>query len=271
MSAPAHTPTAPSILAIASGKGGVGKTWLSVTLAQALARAGQRVLLGDGDLGLANVDVQLGLLPEHDLAELLAGEGSPASAILTVEHGPNGQGRFDVLPGRSGSGALGALSLEELGRLADLLIGLKGRYDRVILDTAAGIDPAVTLLCGLSSRTLVVLTEDPTSLTDAYALVKVLSRGPRPPVMEVVVNMAPDLVDGRRIHKALAQACLRFLGFEPALLGVIRRDAHVRQAIRAQAPLLARYPQAQAAADVQALAARILAESPERSRHRKLA
>ncbi|MCP5431947.1 MAG: P-loop NTPase [Alphaproteobacteria bacterium] len=253
-SAPRAAPR-PRTLAVASGKGGVGKTFLAASLAHALARRGERVLLVDGDFGLANIDVQLGLAPQRDLADLLAGSAQADQAILGVERDSSG-GAFDVLPGRSGSGALGGLPIAELGRLCEMLITLGGPYDRMLLDAAAGIDPSVTLLCSLADLVLVVLTEDPTSLTDAYALVKVLARAERRPAMGVVVNMATDASQGRRIHKALAQATQRFLGFEPPLLGVLRRDAHVGRAIRAQAPLLARFPQSPAASDVAALATR---------------
>ena len=121
------------IISVASGKGGVGKTFMSITLASAFAQAGQRTLLVDGDLGLANVDVQLGIAPETDLAAVIAGWIELEDAVINVDGGA-GQGGFDVLPGRSGSGALAELSSEEVARLAAGLSALALQYDKVVLD-----------------------------------------------------------------------------------------------------------------------------------------
>jgi len=241
-----------SVIAVASGKGGVGKTWLAITLAQSLAEAGQRTLLFDGDLGLANVDIQLGLVPTRDLGHF--GNGTSLDKLVT----PFAAGRFDIIAGRSGSGTLAALEPARLGRLIGGLGELAGDYDRVILDLGAGVEPAVRALSALADVRLVVTTDEPTSLTDAYAFIK-LSLGPQPaPDLRVVVNLAANPREGERTYGTIAKACREFLKFSPPLAGIVRRDPKVRDAIRAQAPLLTRHPAAEAAADVRSIARGLL-------------
>jgi len=244
----------PRSIAVASGKGGVGKTWFTTTLASALAFQRERVLVFDGDLGLANVDVQLGLNPEYDLAAVLSGQAPLEAAISSVEAGAGG---FDVLAGASGSGALSALSGPEVAGLTQGLKALGERYGRVLLDLSAGIDANVMHMAAASERVFVVVTDEPTSLTDAYAFIKVLTMTHGKPDLRIVINMADTPAEGRRVHAALAAACRNFLEFEPPLAGVIRRDPHVKQAIRRQVPLLVRHPQADAGLDVSRIAAGI--------------
>jgi flagellar biosynthesis protein FlhG len=252
------------IIAIASGKGGVGKTWLSISLAQALARQRRRVLLFDGDLGLANVDVQLGLGPGPDLAGVLCGRHNLGQAVR--QFAPGG---FDVLPGRSGSGELGALAPDLLERLLRDLALLAQRYEVTLLDLPAGIDRAVRRLLRAASSRLVVTTDEPTALTDAYALIKV-SRTDGPPSdalpgngaagpLRVVVNLADSRAAGRRTYDGLRRVCQHFLQLDPPLAGVLRRDPKVVDAIRHQVPLLLRHPTSPAADDVTALARGLLA------------
>jgi flagellar biosynthesis protein FlhG len=237
------------LLAVASGKGGVGKTWLSITLSQALAQAGRRVLLVDGDLGLANVDVQLGLDPRHDLGSVLAGRMSLAEAALRHPAG------FDILPGRSGSGALAALEEASLAHLIGALHEARGQWDEVVLDLGAGLDRGVRRLAAAADLLLVVATEEPTSLTDAYAVLK-LHRLDRPGGdARLVVNQATDRAAGERTWRTLDRACANFLGAGVALAGILRRDPRVPEAIRRQTPLLVRHPTSPVAADVTALAA----------------
>ena len=243
------------LIAIASGKGGVGKTWFAITLAHALARAGRRVLLFDGDLGLANVDIQLGLapgpLPGHDLAALLAGRASLAAAVL---HHP--EGGFDILPGSSGSGTLAGLDPAALAPLLDALQGADA-YDTVLLDLGAGLEGGVRALAAAADTLLVLATEEPTSLTDAYAVLKLHARDRPGGDARIVVNQAASPAAGARTYASLRKAALAFLRRDPPLLGVIRRDDRVRETIRRQALLLTRHPASTAAADVQALAAQL--------------
>lgn len=231
-----------SLIAMASGKGGVGKTCLAIGLAQALAEAGQRALLVDADLGLANVDVQLGLDPLRDLGDVLAGRCAMANAVLRHAGG------FDVLPGRSGSAALAALDGAALSGFAAQLRGLGA--DAVVLDLGAGIGPAQRGLAALADLLIVVATEEPTSLTDAYAVLKLHRRDAPCGRAALLVNMA---VQPARVHAALDAACRGFLGRGLPLLGAIRRDPRVPAAIRAQMPLLTRHPNTPAAEDLRVL------------------
>jgi flagellar biosynthesis protein FlhG len=241
-----------SVIAIASGKGGVGKTFVSTTLATCFARMGRRTLLVDGDLGLANVDVQLGIAPETDLAAVVAGWVELEDAVSKVNGGA-GSGNpfgFDVLPGRSGSGALAGLPAEEAARLAASLTALALQYDTVLVDLGAGIEDNVMRLARACDRCLIVATDEPTSMTDAYAFIKVL-RGYAPSVQPwIAINMADTRVAGRRTYEALARASQTFLGFRPPMAGLIMRDPKVREAIRQQKTLLTVDPNTQAAIDV---------------------
>jgi flagellar biosynthesis protein FlhG len=249
----ARAPAPANVIAVASGKGGVGKTWFAITLAQAMTAAGQKALLFDGDLGLANVDVQLGLNPQADLSRALAGHESLDKVLLPVE-----ATGFHVAAGRSGSGGLAALSAGQLDGLGRGLTRLAGAYDRVVVDLGAGIDATVRTLAGFAGTNLVLTTDEPTALTDAYAYIKVIRQHRPDADLRVVVNMAASHREGERTHTTLRKACESFLGFAPPLAGVVRRDSRVREAIRAQKPLLTRSPNADAAQDVTALAKRLL-------------
>ncbi|MGA9865724.1 MAG: AAA family ATPase, partial [Acetobacteraceae bacterium] len=181
------------LLAIASGKGGIGKTWFAITLAHALARAGRRVLLFDADLGLANVDIQLGLTPRHDISAVLAGHMSLADCVL-----PHAPGGFDILPGRSGSGALAALDPSALEACLAALRGATGRYDLVLLDLGAGVERLVRRMAAFADAVLVLATEEPTSLTDAYAVLKLHAADRPDGDARVVVNQAASRAGGER-------------------------------------------------------------------------
>jgi flagellar biosynthesis protein FlhG len=242
-----------SIIAVASGKGGVGKTWLSITLAHLIARSGRRVLLVDGDIGLANVDVQLGLTPQKDIASALAGRHTLAEAVTRYE-----AGGFDILAGRSGSASLASLTLDRLKLFSAALTELQKDYDILLLDLGAGVEAQVRALAALASRCVVVITDEPTSLTDAYAFIKLMQNESKPPEMEVVVNQAATQKEGEGTFQALSRACVNFLNLSPRLLGVIRRDGKVKESIRRQTSLIARAPQSTAATDAAAIAIKLM-------------
>ncbi len=242
-----------NVVAVASGKGGVGKTWFAITLSHAMARAGKRVLLFDGDLGLANIDIQLGLMPKTDLGSVVAGRLTLNQALV-----PFPDGGFDIIAGRSGSGTLANIPLSRLQMLSDDLALLANGYDRVVVDLGAGVEKTVRQMAQNAGTVMVITTDEPTSLTDAYAFIKVTHMERPGTDMRVVVNMANSTREGERIYNTLLKACEGFLKISPPLAGVIRRDLKVRDAIRNQTPILTRSPNSEAASDVEAIVERLL-------------
>lgn len=254
-SAQAGRKPAQKLLAVASGKGGVGKTWFSITLAHALALRGKKVLLFDGDLGLANVDVQLGLMARRDINDVVEGNISLPQAVEHYE-----AGGFDVLAGRSGHGSLSSMPLPRLQELVEQIRMLLAQYDAIIIDLGAGIDRTVRFLSAAADISFVVTTDEPTSLTDAYAFIKLSHAAGHAGNIRVVVNLTGSEKEGAATYNTLAKACKNFLKISPPLLGVIRQDKRVREAIRAQTPFLTRSPTAETAQDVEKIAERVAAE-----------
>lgn len=246
---PAASIRQPNVIAIASGKGGVGKTWLAITLAHTFARQGIRTLLFDGDIGLANVDIQLGLMPDRDLGSVIAGRFGLADAVMPSEAG------FDIIAGKSGSASLATLDQTALNGLRDELLQLARTYDKVVIDLGAGVDQVVRTFASAAGITLVVTNDEPTALTDAYAFIKLARMADRTADVRVVINIAPTAREGERTYAKLNKAAENFLKYSPPLAGVIRRDEKVRDAIRNQVPLLTRHPMCDAAEDVEAIAA----------------
>ncbi|MBL6951214.1 MAG: AAA family ATPase [Alphaproteobacteria bacterium] len=249
---PASATAGRNVINIASGKGGVGKTWMAVTLAHSLARQDEKTLLFDADFGLANVDVQLGLNAEQDLGGVVAGKIAMSQAVTTFA-----EGGFDIIVGMSGSGQLADMGRARLSELKSELWQLAQGYDRVVIDLGAGLESAVRSLTPKGGMTLVVATDEPTSLTDAYAYIKVSMRENPRADMRLVINMAVDQRQGERTYGALAKACRTFLNYTPPLMGIVRRDDRIPDAIRRQTAFLSRHPQADAAQDLEALATAI--------------
>lgn len=247
-----------NVIAVASGKGGVGKTWFSITLSHALTKAGKKVLLFDGDLGLANVDVQLGLMPKRDLNDVIRGRLGLDKVVMT-----NQDAGFDIIAGRSGQASLSALPSQRLALLRDQLLDLAKGYDYVIIDLGAGIDRTVRMLSAAATRTLLVTTDEPTSLTDAYAFLKLGSASGTSKHVGVVVNMASSTSEGEKTYRTLLKASENFLRLKPPLTGMIRLDKKIKESIRAQTPILTRYPNSDASEDVESIARQVLEDMAE--------
>lgn len=250
---PAPHPKRRNIIAVASGKGGVGKTWLSITLAHALANKGHRTLLFDGDLGLANMDIQLGLMPREDLSGVITGRLKLNQIVEKFE-----DGGFDVIAGRSGSGGLANVAASRVQMIGDDLTMLATSYDVVLLDLGAGVERTVRQLAHNANTCIVVLTDEPTSLTDAYAFIKIAHTERPETEIQVVTNIVNSTREGERTYNTLLKACQGFLNFSPPLLGVIRRDPRVSDAIRSQTPLLTRSPNTEAAVDIEKIAGKLM-------------
>jgi flagellar biosynthesis protein FlhG len=249
----ANNETRQNLIAVASGKGGVGKTWLSVTLAHLLARSGRSVLLFDGDIGLANVDVQLGITPQRDLGSVLSGRSTLKQAITPYE-----EGGFDIIAGRSGSASLATMPVEKLEKIADALRTLQNDYDFVMIDLGAGIEQHVQYLASIASRCLVIVTDEPTSLTDAYAFIKIAQSSRPAPDISIVINQAATQKEGEATYQAINKACTNFLNISPPLMGVIRRDNKVKDSIRNQKSILIKAPHTTAASDAALISIKLM-------------
>lgn len=245
----------PRYWCISSGKGGVGKTSLAVNLAFALARQGKQVLLVDGDLGLANVDVLLGLEVKANVRDILELGADPLATVVFPL--PN----LGILPASSGVPEMANLGPEDQMELEKVLGTIAASFDLVLVDTGAGLGPAVLWFNRLADCSLVVVTPDPTALTDAYALIKVLFQQYQRRHFLVVVNCVRTDAEAFQTFRALEQAAQRFLGLTLELGGALPSDPAVRQAVRNQVPFLNQFPQSPASLAVGKLAARLLAWS----------
>lgn len=221
----------PLVISVTSGKGGVGKTSISANVAYSLAQMGKNVVLLDADLGLANVDVLLGLTPEYNLFHMFY-EDIPLEKILTDT--PYG---FKILPSTSGANEMLDLSTGQKLELLEAMDVLEDKLDYLIVDTGAGINENVIYFNLAAQERLVVLTPEPTSLTDAYALIKVMNQSHGVQHFKVAVNMAPDKKSALEVFKRLYNACDHFLaGVSLELAGFVPKDTGVRKAVMQQKP-----------------------------------
>lgn len=247
------------ITAITSGKGGVGKTFLSANLATALARQGEKVLVLDADLGLANLDVVLNLFPKITLHDVFTGKHSLDEAVLETSGG------FSVLLAGSGMVEYSRLTPEVREQLTDVIQKVVPRFDRILLDTGAGISDVVLYTVSLADEVLIVATPEPTSLTDAYAAIKVLAIQQKRQQIRLAINQAARPGDGRAITGQLQQVLNRFVNTasgEPLRLthlGDIPSDPAVREAVMRRQLLLQSMPGAPASLAVAQLANKIKA------------
>jgi flagellar biosynthesis protein FlhG len=245
------------ITAVTSGKGGVGKTFLSANLAAALARQGERVLVLDADLGLANLDVVLNLFPKITLHDVFTGTHTLDEAILPAPGG------FSVLLAGSGMVEYSRLTPEVRDRLQDVVVQVRPRFDRILLDTGAGISDVVLYTVSLADEVLVVATPEPTSLTDAYATIKVLATTQGRRDIRLLVNQVSKPGEGRIIRGQLQQVVDRYVspGLDsPVKLEFVAEvpiDNSVRDAVKRRQLLIDCFPGSAAAQSVVAAAARL--------------
>ena len=254
-------PGAPArITAVTSGKGGVGKTVLTANLAAALAARGQRVLVLDADLGLANLDVVLGLAPSHTLHDVVTQRCTLDDALLPAPGG------FTVLLAGSGLVEYSRMTPEVRDRLVELVRSVAPRFDRVLLDTGAGISDVVLFTVSLADDVLMVATPEPTSMTDAYATIKVLATQQRRRSMQLVVNQVQRGGAGRAMRAQLQQVLDRYVAtaigapLRLDLLGEVPIDPAVRESVQRRQLMLALLSGVPAAVAVRELAARLGSE-----------
>lgn len=245
------------VVAVTSGKGGVGKTFVSANLAAALAKLGLRVLVLDADLGLANLDVVLNLYPKITLHDVFTGKAKLEEAIIRAPGG------FSVLLAGSGMVEYSRLTPEVRDDFLRIMNGLVPHYDVVLLDTGAGISDVVLFAVSLASEVVVVATPEPTSLTDAYATIKVLVGQQKRQSIRMVINQTARLGDGRAITVQLQQVLDRFVATDPAHpvklvhMGDIPADISVRQAVMRRQLLMQTTPSCPAALAISQLALKL--------------
>ena len=239
------------VVAVTSGKGGVGKTSVSVNIAVALANRDRRVMLMDADLGLANVDVMLGLQPKYNLSHVLDGGCTLQEAIV---HGPS-----DVLivPAASGIQRMAELTEKELAGLIYAFSEFRNALDILVVDTAAGISDHVMSFSRASNEVLIVVCDEPASITDAYALIKVLHREQEISKFRILANMVQSQNQGRELYGKLLKVANRFLDVTLDYVGMVPNDEYLRKAVQRRWPVVNAFPRSRSAAAFNKLAAAI--------------
>ncbi len=236
------------VIAVSSGKGGVGKTNVSVNLGVAMAEEGQRVMLLDADLGLANVDVMLGLHPEFDLSHVIQGSRTLEEVIVT---GPSG---LQIVPASSGTKAMAELGPMEHAGVIRAFSELSHDLDVLIIDTAAGIADSVVSFSRAAQEVIVVVCDEPASITDAYALIKLLSREYGIQRFRVLANMAQSAQEGRELFAKISRVTERYLDVTLDFIGMIPFDDYLRKAVKRQRAVVEAYPRSRAAMAFKTLA-----------------
>jgi flagellar biosynthesis protein FlhG len=244
------------ILTVTSGKGGVGKTNISVNLAVLLARKGYRTCLFDADLGLANINILLGVYPEYNLEDVIDGKKELKEIVI---HDKNG---IDIIPGSSGVAKMESLSSKQLTNLAQAF-GQMDEYDYLIFDTSAGISKNVIAFCMNASEVVLVITPEPTSLTDGYALMKVLSLNGFKQTARVVVNQSKNPKMAQLAFTKLKDTVQKFLGIQLVPLGTLASDSKVVEAVTNQKPFITLFPNTLAAKGLEAVTTKLLQPSDD--------
>jgi flagellar biosynthesis protein FlhG len=245
------------VIAVTSGKGGVGKTNVSVNFALAMAKLGKNVLLFDADMGLANVDVLFGLMPQYTLLHVLNGQKTPSEIIL---RGPGGV--QIVASGSGGVQELADMNESQRNRFLDALRELQLQADVILIDTGAGLHRNVLAFVLAADEVVIVTTSEPTSLMDAYGIIKVLHREKKDPLVNVIVNMASNQTEAEEAGKKLEILSKRFLNLKVKYLGFVPRDSGMIRAVKEQKPLLLSSPMSPAAVSLNRLAQSLISGQP---------
>jgi flagellar biosynthesis protein FlhG len=246
-------------ITITSGKGGVGKTNVSLNLALYLSNNGYRVCLFDADLGLSNINILLGLEPDFDLSDLLLHGRKLEDIIIPINE------TFHILPGSSGLEEMANLEADRRQALIESLSGING-YDFLLFDTSAGISKNVISFCLASPEVVLVITPEPTSLTDSFALVKILSLNGFVGQIKVVINQCKDLAIATQVYRKFKSAAVKYLDIDVPTLGVIYQDENVAEAVKQQRPFLSIYPDSRASKCIRQIGGRLLTADMEHLR-----
>lgn len=239
-------------IAIASGKGGVGKTNIIANLGITLKKLGKDVLIFDADLGLSNIDVLLALAPKYNIEHLIRGEKRLKEIII---EGPSG---IKVLPAGNGIQELTNLDEYERMRILEEFDEYNENVDIMLIDTSAGISENVSFFCSAVQDILVLTTPEPTSITDAYALIKVLHNKYKEENFKLVVNLVKNEDEAKAVYKRLSVVTEKFLGVDLSYLGFVRYDENVKKSVKAQSAFVELYPNTLATRDIFDLANKIL-------------
>ncbi|MFZ5594658.1 MAG: MinD/ParA family protein [Pseudomonadota bacterium] len=229
------------VIAVTSGKGGVGKTNVSVNLGMAMANEGKSVLLMDADMGLANVDVLLGLHPSYNLSHVINGDRALEEIIMPAANG------LSIIPASSGLKSMAELSAAQHAGIIRAFSELSNHLDVLIIDTAAGISESVISFSRASQEVIVVICDEPASMTDAYALIKLLNRDYGMHRFRILVNMVQSLQEGREVYNKMVKVVDRYLDATLDFLGAIPYDEYLRKAIQKQRSVIEAYPRSKSA------------------------
>ena len=236
------------VIAIASGKGGVGKTNIAINLSMAMANLGREVTLFDADLGLANVDVLLGLHPLRNLSHVIKQECDLKDILIKGPHD------IKIIPAASGIKMMSQLSDMQHAALIHAFDELVAQTDVLIIDTSAGLFNSVLSFCAAAQEVIVVVCNEPASIADAYALIKVLHHDHQVSRFRILVNMVDEREEGRKLFKRLVQVCDQYLDVVLDLMGIIPRDSSLVKAVQRQRPLLQAFPSSPAAIEFKKMA-----------------